>query len=162
VQDLTRLAGQRRKDLPRRGIGRMVHNCQRAFQMALEKRLRPYGITPSHWYHLNELWSHDGLTQVELANRLAIEKASSTQILEALSSMGLIERRRVIEDRRKISNHLTRKGRAFTERLIDEALVLTKQSQRGLTVDEVSVFLKVLNTLTNNLRETAGLEVESS
>jgi MarR family transcriptional regulator, organic hydroperoxide resistance regulator len=133
-----------------------VHNCQRAFQSVLERRLQPFGVTPSHWYHLNELWSEDGLTQVELSGRLAIEKASSTRILEDLAARGLIERRRLTDDRRKIANCLTPKGRKLTARLIDETVALTAQSQRGLAADDMRVFLKVLGTLTTNLRGMAG------
>ena len=149
-------ADENRNPLPRRGVGRLVHNCQRAFQSTLERRLQPYGVTPSHWYHLNELWSEDGLTQVELSSRLAIEKASSTRILEDLAARGLIDRRRLTDDRRKVANSLTSKGRKLTARLIDETVALTAQSQRGLAADDMRVFLKVLGTLTTNLREMSG------
>ena len=116
-------------------------------------------MTPSHWYHLNELWSEDGLTQVELSNRLAIEKASSTRILEDLAARGLIDRRRLTDDRRKVANSLTPKGRKLTARLIDETVALTAQSQRGLAADDIRVFLKVLGTLTTNLRDMSGQTV---
>lgn len=144
------------ENIPRRGVGRLVHNCQRAFQTALEFRLKKYGITPSHWYHLNELWTQDGLTQVELASKLGIEKASSTRVLDDLAKTGLIERRRSPSDGRKIENYLSEAGRKFAAKLIDETVSLTKQSQEGLSPEEVMTFLKVLNTLTVNLRKVVA------
>lgn len=142
--------------LPRRGVGRLVHNCQRAFTIALERRLRRHGISPSHWYHLNELWTEDGLTQVELSAKLGIEKASSSKVLDDLEQAGWISRERMEDDRRKVANHLTEKGREFTAALIDETVALTTQSQQGLSAEELRVFLKVLQTLTANLRNASG------
>ncbi|HQZ11760.1 MAG TPA: MarR family transcriptional regulator [Devosia sp.] len=138
--------------LPRRGIGRMVHNCQRAFQSTLERRLRRHAITPSHWYHLNELWTEDGLTQIEMSKRLEIEKASSTQVLDDLVQRGLIDRHRVSDDRRKIANHLTPRGRTLVAQLLEEMDRLSSQSQRGVTERDMQTFLKVLMRLTTNLR----------
>jgi MarR family transcriptional regulator for hemolysin len=138
--------------IPRRGIGRLIHNCERAFQNELEATLKPFGLAPSHWYHLNELWSHDGLTQVEISAKLAIDKSSSTQILMSLAKEGLIERRRQADDRRKLSNHLTPKGVALVKGVVEEIYKLTRKSQRGIPTDEFAIFLSVLKRLEENLR----------
>lgn len=138
--------------VPRRGVGRLVNNCQRAFQGELERTLKPHGVTPSHWHHLNELWSEDGLTQVELSGRLGIEKASSTRILDDLEKRGLIRRQRVVTDRRKVANRLSSKGRALTARLIEEVIALNARSQAGVGAADMKTFLAVLAALTRNLQ----------
>lgn len=140
------------EDLPTRGIGRLIHNGQRAFQSALEKKLKPFGITPSHWYHLNELWTQPGLTQIELSTRLGIEKASSTQVLDDLVKMGFIVRRRVPTDRRKIENSLSETGLKFSAQVIDEIVSLTSESQQGISRSDMRIFLNVLVAFTANLR----------
>lgn len=80
-------------------------------------RIKDTGIAPAQAYVLGELWFEEPLSQVELARRLEIGKATIGQTLLRLERAGVVERRRVLTDRRLAMVHLTEKGRALREPL---------------------------------------------
>jgi len=136
---------------PERGIGRLLRQCYRAFAYGLQKQLAPYNVTTSQWLHLRALWEEDGLTQVEISRRIGIEKASSTAVLDSLEQRRLIRRLRNKSDRRKTNVFLTPAGRALKATLLPCAVAMTTQAQRGLSPEEVMTFLRVLETMIENL-----------
>ncbi|NWK98265.1 hypothetical protein DM806_21880 [Sphingobium lactosutens] len=80
-------------------------------------RIAETGIAPAQAYVLGELWFNEPLSQVELARRLEIGKATVGQTLTRLERAGVIERRRIQSDRRVVMVHLTEKGRHLREPL---------------------------------------------
>lgn len=80
-------------------------------------RISGTGIAPAQAYVLGELWFHEPLSQVDLARRLDIGKATVGQTLARLERAGVVERRRIKSDRRVVMVHLTEKGRALREPL---------------------------------------------
>ena len=85
-------------------------------------RIAEYGIAPAQSFVLAELWYNEPLSQVELARRLHIGKATIGQTLNRLERSGLISRQRQTADRRVILIHLTERGRAMREPLEQAAL----------------------------------------
>ncbi|WP_327753871.1 MarR family transcriptional regulator (plasmid) [Sphingobium sp. SJ10-10] len=80
-------------------------------------RISGTGIAPAQAYVLGELWFNEPLSQVDLARRLDIGKATVGQTLARLERAGVVERRRIKSDRRVVMVHLTEKGRALREPL---------------------------------------------
>lgn len=89
----------------------------RLLQADYMNRIASAGVAPAQAYVLGELWLEEPLSQVELARRLEIGKASTGKTLARLEASGLIERRRHEEDRRIITVHLTAKGRQVRDTL---------------------------------------------
>src|ERR1700712_2289865 len=92
-------------------VGYLVRYAHRAFVKVLADEVAPHGILTAQWSVLRVLWDMEGLTQVELAERMLVEKASLTGVLEGIERRGLILRVRNAEDRRKINITLTMQGR---------------------------------------------------
>ena len=105
----------------------------------------------SQWLHLRTLSEADGLTQTELSQRIGIEKASSTAVLASLEARKFVRRVRNVEDRRKANLFLTDSGAAFLEQLIPCAVTVNAVAKDGLSQAELIVFLRVLDTMTDNL-----------
>jgi DNA-binding MarR family transcriptional regulator len=80
-------------------------------------RITGTGIAPAQAYVLGELWFDEPLSQVELARRLDIGKATIGQTLTRLERAGVVERKRVASDRRVVMVHLTEHGRQLREPL---------------------------------------------
>nr|WP_087572897.1 MarR family transcriptional regulator [Sphingomonas sp. CDS-1] len=95
-------------------------------------RIAETGIAPAQAYVLGELWFNEPLSQVELARRLEIGKATIGQTLTRLERAGVIERRRIQSDRRVVMVHLTEKGRSLREPL------------RGATVEQADALEETL------------------
>lgn len=93
-------------------------------------RIVDTGIAPAQAYVLGELWLEEPLSQVELARRLEIGKATIGKTLSRLETAGVIERKRDEVDRRAIMIHLTEKGRTLRG-----PLLVAGEEQNRMLVD---------------------------
>ncbi|WP_340314522.1 MarR family winged helix-turn-helix transcriptional regulator [Rhizorhabdus argentea] len=108
-------------------------------------RIAEYGIAPAQSFVLAELWYNEPLSQVELARRLHIGKATIGQTLNRLERAGLIERQRQTDDRRVILIHLTESGRALRQPLEQAALeqrVMIRDLLGGKAVDAMGELMR--------------------
>ncbi len=83
---------------------------QRVTQSA-KQRLAPYGVTPVQYALLKVLWERDDQSGAELGERLLLDSATMTGLLDRLEQAGLIERRAHATDRRVNRVVLTARGR---------------------------------------------------
>lgn len=135
-------------------LGYLIRYAHRAFVKALARELEPHGIRPGEWTALRVLWRQQGLTQVELAERMRVEKASLTGVLGALEAKGLIARVRNARDRRKVNLQLTGAGRRLEARLIACGHKVNRTAMRGLPSSRLSEGRALLNSLITNLEST--------
>lgn len=89
---------------------------QRVTQAA-KQRLAPYGVTPVQYALLKVLWEKDNQSGAELSDRLLLDSATMTGLLDRLEHAGLIERRAHATDRRVNRVVLTARGRDLQEPL---------------------------------------------
>jgi DNA-binding MarR family transcriptional regulator len=94
-----------------------------AAQFALA--LNPIGIDPRQLLVLTLLDATPGITQRECVVRSQIDPSTMVGIVDELEQMGLAERRRHPEDRRKHAVHLTQKGKRRLERGREIAAAVT-------------------------------------
>jgi DNA-binding MarR family transcriptional regulator len=83
---------------------------QRVTQSA-KQRLAPYGVTPVQYALLKVLWEQDDQSGAELGERLSLDSATMTGLLDRLEQAGLIERKAHATDRRVNRVVLTVRGR---------------------------------------------------
>lgn len=69
------------------------------------------GLRPPHFGVMTLIDANPGSAQQELVDRSMIDPSSMVAVLDELEQMGLAERRRHPEDRRKHAVHLTAAGR---------------------------------------------------
>jgi DNA-binding MarR family transcriptional regulator len=139
-------------DLSSRSLGYDVRYAYRVFARALADALEPYGITSSHWAALRVLWAEEGLSQVELAQRMLVEKASLTSVLEAMRSRGLIKRTRSSADRRKVNIFLTVAGRRLEAQLLPLGNKINRHAVRGMSGHEIAQLHFLIDKAVKNLQ----------
>ena len=128
-------------------------NGQRmAFLMA--QTLAPLGLRPPHFGVLTLIDAHPGSAQQELVTRSLIDPSSMVAVIDELEEMGLAERRRHPDDRRKHAVHLTARGRRKLERAREAAMQMAEGVFAPLEPEE-------LETLRRLLRKLAGVEGEA-
>lgn len=116
-------------------------------------RITGTGIAPAQAYVLGELWFSEPLSQVELARRLDIGKATIGQTLTRLERAGVVERRRVASDRRVVMIHLTEAGKALREPLRTAAIAQNAALEEKLgrkKVEKLTQALLQLNQILSN------------
>jgi DNA-binding MarR family transcriptional regulator len=113
--------------------------------------LAPLGLRPPHFGVMTLIESHPGSAQRDLVTRSLIDPSSMVAVIDELEQMGLAERRRHPDDRRKHAVHLTAKGRRTLERARAAAAQTAKETFAPLDPEEVE-------TLRRLLRKLAGAE----
>ena len=118
-------------------LGYQIRYAYRAFVKALAEELGPHRVTTGQWSALRVLWEEEGLSQVELAQRMMVEKASLTPVLKALAAAGLITRIRNAADRRKVNISLTAPGRRLKNKILPLVGKINNRATRRLSPTEV-------------------------
>ena len=132
-------------------LGFWLRHAHRAFVRALARELAPHGILPAQWTVLRALWSRDGVTQVALAERIGVEKASLTGVLAGLEHAGLVRRERDPLDGRKLAVRLTPAGRRLQAKLRGCGEAVNRRAAQGVPPAALADFTALLRTLAGNL-----------
>lgn len=94
-------------------VGRIARKLSRITR----ERLAPYGLTTTQFFLLTALYEEDGIPISALAQKVALDKATLTGLLDRLERDDLIERRADPGDRRAIRIYLTPKSEGLREEL---------------------------------------------
>jgi DNA-binding MarR family transcriptional regulator len=113
--------------------------------------LDPLGLRPPHFGVLTLIDAHPGSTQQELVTRSLIDASSMVAVIDELEGMGLAERRRHPDDRRKHAVYLTARGQGTLQRAREVAESMAQEVFAPLDEGE-------LETLRRLLRKLAGVE----
>jgi len=140
----------------------LIGKVSRKMARITKERLAPYGLTPTQFFLLTALYEKDRILISSLAQKVALEKATLTGLLDRMERDGLTERRPDPEDRRAIMVHLTEKAEGLREELTElyhdnNGMFLSLLSQ-----DEKEVFESVINKLEKadfEMKQTSGNEL---
>ena len=100
---------------------------------------------------LRRLWQQEGFTQVDLADRMRVRKASLTSVLAGLERKGLLRRIRRGEDLRKYHLFLTKRGRDLKEELHPIGVAINRRAVTGIDPDDAGVVVHLLEKVIANL-----------
>ncbi|MFM0281285.1 MarR family transcriptional regulator [Paraburkholderia sediminicola] len=139
---------------PDKSFGYLIRDVHRAFVRDLVRALEPYKLSGAQWAALRVLWEEQGLTQVQLAERMRTEKAALTTVLDTLERKNYIARSRDQNDRRKSNIYLTRAGQQLKEALLPLSMVVHSRAIDGLSPSELKTGRKVLERILANLTES--------
>jgi DNA-binding MarR family transcriptional regulator len=137
-------------------IGYLTRYASRAFVRSLAVDLERRGILSAEWSVLRVLWKGDGISQVELAQRMRVEKSSLTAVVNKMARKGLIRRTPDKADRRKINITLTPKGRGLKAALLPFADKTNARATRGMSKGEVAQLCTLLVRAIANLDGERG------
>src|ERR1700682_2935174 len=81
---------------------------------------------------LCQLYVHEGLTQSEIGEKLAVQGATITNILQRMEEAGLVTRRRDLDDNRLVRVYLTDAGRQKERAITEQFLSLESAVFEGI------------------------------
>ena len=124
-----------------------VGRVSRKMTRITRDKLIPYGLTTAQFFLLTALYEEDSLPISVLAQKVALDRATLTGLLDRLERDGLTERRADPKDRRAIRIHLTAKAEGLREELTElyhdnNGMFLSLLSQ-----EEREAFERVVNKL---------------
>ena len=137
--------------LTERSLSFLVRHAHRAFVTRLAYRLLPHHVSVAEWAVLRMLWQQEGLTQVSLAERMRVQKASLTSVLNSMERKGLMRRTRRGDDRRKRHLFLTARGRGVRATLLPIGIAINRHALVGIDAEHAALAADVLEKLIANL-----------
>ncbi len=96
----------------------------------------PYGLSVTQWRVMAALGRFAPLTASEVGQRIVMDKVAVSRAVAGLTKRGLIERSADLDDRRRASLNLTRKGRAMHADIVPLALKYEAELYQALSAEE--------------------------
>ncbi|WP_191556800.1 MarR family winged helix-turn-helix transcriptional regulator [Metabacillus idriensis] len=119
---------------------------QKASQVTKSK-LNSYGITPVQFAVLRQLWISDGQLGSKLGDRLQMDSATMTGILDRMEQKEFVQRQSDPRDRRHKIVYLTEKGREMEDPLNQKMEEWNKELMTGFNEDDIQTFKRMLTTI---------------
>jgi MarR family transcriptional regulator, organic hydroperoxide resistance regulator len=144
------------------GVFPRLRAASKAIQRELAFQLSEHGVAEPHYAYLRALLGKDGMTISEISERVGIEPATVTGMVDRLTSLGYVERVRHPSDRRKIQVFLTKKGELLREPLIAAMLATRDVTMAGVSETEHEIFFRTLDAIIRNVDEHLSENPHSS
>lgn len=103
---------------------------------------------------LCQLFVHEGMTQSEIGEQLAVQGATITNILQRMEEAGLVTRRRDLDDNRLVRVYLTDAGRHKERAITEQFLKLEGAVFEGISERERALLRRLLQQMLQNIQET--------
>ena len=122
----------------------------RIIQEVLTKTLYTYNVTIPEWKLLVLTTEKVAQRHADLAQIMDIERPLVTVLIDSLEKKRLVRRTRDMVDRRAKVIVATSQGIALIREIEPKVRLVMKQLLRGITTDEITIYMKVLTTIVNN------------
>ena len=127
-----------------------------AAHLALKKhilsKLKVYGLITGQPKIMYYLYSHEGCQQKDIAEYCYVESATLSSVLSKMEKRGLIERKRLAEDKRAYAIYIKDEARPIFEAVNQTFDEVLKTAFDGFTEEEADEFRRYLNRVENNLK----------
>jgi MarR family transcriptional regulator, organic hydroperoxide resistance regulator len=140
-------------DLRHERLAHLVRQAARGFVRSLQYRLAGQDITFGQWVFLRILWQRDGLTQRELSDAAGLVEPTAHSALTRLERLGLVNRRNLPGNRRKLHVFLTPAGKALRRQLEPLAEEVNAVAVSGIAERDVEAVRRTLIAIIANLAE---------
>ena len=124
-----------------------LSRAMRRVQRYYEVNLAPLEITPVQFYVLSSLWEADGVKFKELAQKLSMDGATLTGILDRLERQDFVRREDDPEDRRSLLVFLAEKAKLHHDEFRRLAETLDNEIRDQFDKKEFSTFLTMLEQI---------------
>lgn len=142
-------------------LAHLVRQAARGFVRSLQYRLAGQDITFGQWVFLRILWQNDGMTQRELSDAAGLVEPTTHSALQRLERLGLITRRNLPGNRRKLYVFLTPAGKALRTRLEPLAEEVNAVAVHGIHNEDVNTTRRTLLAIIANLAEDEERAISS-
>ena len=122
----------------------------KAYQRAhssFKQKLAPFGITPVQHLILTVLAEEEFLSPAEISDRIAMDGATLSGVLDRMTEGGLIKKEENPEDRRSIRASLTARAKRMRKDLAEQREAINEELTAKLSVEERLLLKRMLKDL---------------
>ena len=124
-----------------------LSRAMRKVQRYYEVNLAPLEITTVQFYVLSSLWETDGIKFKELAQKLSMDGATLTGILDRLERQEFVLRADDPEDRRSVLVFLAEKAKMYRDEFRCLAETLDNEIKHQFSSEDFAIFTRMLNQI---------------
>lgn len=128
----------------------LVFLLAKAYQKAhaaFKQRLAPYGITPVQHLILTVLAEEEFLTPAEISERILMDGATLSGVLDRMAEASLIRKEENPQDRRSLKISLTAKAKRMGADLAAQRRAINEELTAKLTLEEKILLKRLLKDL---------------
>ncbi len=118
---------------------------------SIDLSLKPYDMARSQYVMLYHLNAQSSLTGTELCERMMVEPATLSGIVDSLVSKGLVERVERTDDKRRKDIRLTVAGREQLKKIPPPGPVIEHILLKGVSKEENETFKRLCTKMLDNL-----------
>jgi MarR family transcriptional regulator, transcriptional regulator for hemolysin len=145
-----------------RNFGFLLAEVSRRYVRRFEQRAQEMSLTLPTCKVLANLERHEGISQSRLSELTHIEPMAIVRILDRLEADDFVERKPDPGDRRARSLYLTPKSKPTLDEIWRLAALTRAETFDGISQEERTSFLDVLERLEANLRQLEGAPVDAA
>lgn len=136
--------------------GFLFTDIARLYRIALDRRLRHFGLTRSQSWLISFLCYFEGSTQQQLADLMETGKGGIGKLVDRLEQKGLVRREADCEDNRLKRVYLSDQIKPLTFTMGQEIDDLVASSMRKLDVMQIATLKVCLRTIRSTLLQGTG------
>jgi len=126
-------------------IGFRLRRIQNQLSTAFSAQSVALGLRPGEFSALAVISANPGLSQGKLAREVGLDKSAAVAVIDDLERLGLAERRRSTEDRRRHALHTTKAGEAALKKLFTRLEAVERDVLNVLGPHDVQVLSGLLD-----------------
>ncbi|MFM1815025.1 MAG: hypothetical protein RLZ98_1720 [Pseudomonadota bacterium] len=133
-------------------VGALLHDVAHLLRTVIDREALPHNLTRAQWLTLEILEKSQGLTQVELAERLELGNPAVGRLIDRLEERGFVERRADPADRRIKRVYLRGEtALPILDELREVADDVRDKALKGLSRNEQRQLATILKAMKSNL-----------
>jgi DNA-binding MarR family transcriptional regulator len=131
----------------------LIKRLSGRLQQNIDAWLRPYGLARTQYVMLYYLHSQPGISGVELAEKMMIEPATLTSVVDVLQTKGLVERIDRTDDKRRKDIRLTESGEKLLREIPPPGPAMEAVLLDNLSHEQSDAFKNMGYRMLNNLED---------
>jgi DNA-binding MarR family transcriptional regulator len=145
-------------EIYRFSIGRRLHIILRWMRDFISEELDDTGIGAAQFPFLMTIFRNEGISQEQLTQRMAVDKATTARAVKNLMSSGYVTRERNPDDRRAYLLYPTDKARGIHPRLKMTILKWNETFTKPLSGEEEELLRGILDKIIENAPYKEGVD----
>jgi DNA-binding MarR family transcriptional regulator len=141
---------------PTDSAGYLTNLAARLFKQAIQRELRPIGVSPGQFPVIFALASGVALSQTALARIASTEQPSMAETLSKMQAEGLVDREPDPQDGRSVLYSLTPLAMDKADSILRAVKAVNALATAALTDAERSQFMAMLGKIIETLRASAA------
>jgi DNA-binding MarR family transcriptional regulator len=125
----------------------LLHRAAQHMHVVTGQQAAKHGLQLRDYIILSAMHKTPGLTQVELAKTVGLDKTTLMSQLDRLEQNGLILRRPDPRDRRVRIPELTMSGEEVRSRVATDSAVAEQEALNGFTAGDIELFRRMLGSI---------------